>query len=212
MCSLETFADRAKSGWSLHPRVEGPHDVRATFLRILPLNVAVWGLGALFLSLLPGLLHRIAVEPSMAWLSGAAVGIMTLAGAGAVMLFRVRSAITARNAAGVTIIVGTGIILSGTHFHSPVLILLGALPTGIGFGAGFLGVLRSLVARARAEERAGLISAFYIASYLPNALLAMAAGYAAQHIGVFDTVLGFGSLIIIMAGLSLAMNAGDEPN
>ncbi|WP_273794274.1 hypothetical protein [Brucella intermedia] len=181
------------------------------FLRIIPLNVAVWGLGALFLSLLPGLLHEMATGPSMAWLSGAAVGILTLAGAGAVMLFRDRSAASARNWAGLTIIAGTGIVLLGALFHSPVLLLLGSLPTGIGFGAAFLGVLRGLVARARPEERAGLISSFYIASYLPNALLAMIAGYAAGQIGVFDTVLGFGAFIILMAGLSLTINV-NEPN
>gem|GEM_PF-6594165 len=127
------------------------------------------------------------------------------------MLFRDRSAASARNWAGLTIIAGTGIVLLGTLFHSPVLLLFGSLPTGIGFGAGFLGVLRGLVARARPEERAGLISSFYIASYLPNALLAMIAGYAAGQIGVFDTVLGFGAFIILMAGLSLAMNV-NEPN
>lgn len=211
LLSAETFRNRTSKGLSLRPKVEIPTEVRGMFLRIIPLNVAVWGLGALFLSLLPGLLHEMATGPSMAWLSGAAVGILTLAGAGAVMLFRDRSAASARNWAGLTIIAGTGIVLLGALFHSPVLLLLGSLPTGIGFGAGFLGVLRGLVARARPEERAGLISSFYIASYLPNALLAMIAGYAAGQIGVFDTVLGFGAFIILMAGLSLTINV-NEPN
>ncbi|MGU3401691.1 MFS transporter [Brucellaceae bacterium D45D] len=207
--SAETFHGRTTKGLSLQPKIETPIALRATFLRIIPLNVAVWGLGALFLSLLPGLLHEMAAESSMAWLSGAAVGILTLAGAGAVMLFRNRPAATARNWGGLTIIAGTAIILFGTLFHSPLLLILGSLPTGIGFGSGFLGVLRSLVARARPEERAGLVSSFYIASYLPNALLAMIAGYAAGQIGVFDTMLGFGAFIILMAGLSLAVKINE---
>lgn len=207
--SAETFHGRIKKGLSLQPKIEIPIELRATFLRIIPLNVAVWGLGALFLSLLPGLMHEMAAEPSMAWLSGAAVAILTLAGAAAVMLFRHRSAESARNWGGLTIIAGTAIVLLGTFFHSPLLLMLGSLPTGIGFGSGFLGVLRSLVARARPEERAGLVSSFYIASYLPNALLAMIAGYAAGHIGVFDTVLGFGAFIILMAALSLAVKINE---
>ncbi|SOE48232.1 Major facilitator superfamily [Orrella dioscoreae] len=94
--------------------------------------------------------------------------------------------------------------------HSPILILLGSLPTGIGFGGGFLGVLRSLVTQARAEERAGLVSAFYIASYLPNALLAMAAGYAAQHLGFLPAAQFFAIFIIAMAAWSLGIKLGDN--
>ncbi|MBS1000125.1 hypothetical protein JK169_03685 [Acetobacter persici] len=76
----------------------------------------------------------------------------------------------------------------------------------------FLGVLRALVARAQPHERAGLVSAFYIASYLPNALLAMIAGYAAQRFGVTDTVLIFGAFIILMAGLSFVMIRDRAPS
>ncbi len=74
LVSAETFPDRPSNGWSLRPRIEIPRGLRSTFVRILPLNVAVWGLGALFLSLLPGLFHEMASAPSMAWLSGGAVG------------------------------------------------------------------------------------------------------------------------------------------
>lgn len=146
----------------------------------------------------------------MAWLSGGAVGVMTLAGAAAVLLWRNSSPANARRWAGLAIITGTVLILAGTVLHSSTLILLGSLPTGIGFGGGFLGVLRSLVTKARAQERAGLLSAFYIASYLPNALLAMAAGYAAQHLGVIPVTQIFAALIIMMAIWSINMKVADE--
>ena len=209
LLSSETFAERDRAGWSLRPRIEIPPRLRTTFLRILPLNVAVWGLGALFLSLMPGLLHVVTAAPSMAWLGGAEVGAMTLAGAAAVLLFRNQRRVFIRNCAAGAIILGTAMVLTGTLLHSPILLLAGALPTGIGFGAGFLGVLRSLVALARPAERAGLVSAFYIASYLPNAVLAMMAGYAASHVGFFETVVVFGSFIIVMAALSLVMKPDD---
>lgn len=210
LISAETFPDRRSNGWSLRPRIEIPSGLRSTFVRILPLNVAVWGLGALFLSVLPGLFHEIATSPSMAWLSGGAVGAMTLAGAAAILLWRNSSPANARRWAGLAIITGTVLILAGTVLHSSTLILLGSLPTGIGFGGGFLGVLRSLVTKARAQERAGLLSAFYIASYLPNALLAMAAGYAAQHLGVIPVTQIFAALIIMMAIWSINMKVADE--
>ncbi|UKK94711.1 MFS transporter [Brucella pseudogrignonensis] len=210
--SPETFQNRASMGWSLRPRIEIPRGLRGTFARIIPLNVAVWGVGALFLSLLPGLLHEIAPGPSMGWLSGAEVGLMTLLGGIAVLMFRNRTATTARIWGGVALIVGIGLILLGTTLQNHWLLLMGAVPTGIGFGAGFLGVLRALVARAQPHERAGLVSAFYIASYLPNALLAMIAGYAAQRFGVTDTVLIFGAFIILMAALSFVMIRDDAPS
>lgn len=210
LLSAETFPDRRGNDWSVRPRVEIPDGLRSTYLRILPLNVAVWGLGALFLSLLPGLLHELASAPSMAWLSGTAVGAMTLAGAAAVLVFRNSPASRARRCGGLAIIAGTTLVLAGTALHSATLILLGALPTGAGFGAGFLGVLRSLMTKARAEERAGLVSAFYIASYLPNALLAMAAGYVAQQLGFSCAVQGFSAFIIVMAAWSLRMRIAEH--
>ncbi|WP_024888815.1 MFS transporter [Luteimonas huabeiensis] len=203
--SAETFPDRDGSGWSLRPSVEIPRALRPTFVRMLPLNLAVWGLGAMFLSVLPGAVHEMASARSTAWLSGAAVGAMTLAGAASVLMFRNSSPADARRWAGLTIIIGTALVLAGTALRSPMLVLSGSLPTGVGFGAGFLGVLRSLVSKARAQERAGLVSAFYIASYLPNALLAMAAGYLAQHLGPMQAAQGLGALIVAMACWSLTI-------
>ncbi|EPG2413602.1 MFS transporter [Klebsiella pneumoniae] len=209
--SVETFFDRDRDAWSLRPRVEIPHGLRPTFVRSLPLNLAVWGLGALFLAVLPGALHDMASAQSMAWLSGVAAGGMTLAGAASVLLFRNSPPANARRWAGLTIILGSALVLAGTALRSPMLVLSGSLPTGVGFGAGFLGVLRSLVTKALAQERAGLVSAFYIASYLPNALLAMAAGYVAQHLGFMQAAQGLGAFIMAMACWSLIIRIDTSP-
>ncbi len=205
------FPNRTSKGLSLRPKVEIPTEVRGMFLRIIPLNVAVWGLGALFLSLLPGLLHEMATGPSMAWLSGAAVGILTLAGAGAVMLFRDRSAASARNWAGLTIIAGTGIVLLGALFSQPCLAsawftadrhrLWRRVPWRIARSGG--------ACKARRTRRPDLV-------LLHCQLSAERASGDDRRIcrrpdWCFRYCVGFGAFIILMAGLSLTINV-NEPN
>lgn len=203
--AAETYPQRSSTKLSLRPRVDIPPRLRRVFVRILPLNMAVWALGALFLSLLPGLLHELASDASMGWLSGAAAGAMTLSGAAAVLLFRQRTPSACSQSGAWCIITGMAIVLLGMQWQQPWLILLGAVPAGLGSGAGFLGVLRSLVVHAQDSERAGLVSAFYIASYVPNAILAMLAGYVAQQMGFDVAGKGFCSLIVLMAIASLVV-------
>ncbi|APC22226.1 hypothetical protein BME99_25765 [Pseudomonas protegens] len=64
---------------------------------------------------------------------------------------------------------GVMLILAAVHSASLLLFFFGTLVLGSGFGAGFLGALRSVVPLALPHERAGLMSAFYVLSYLPFA-------------------------------------------
>lgn len=207
--AAEPFAQRGNTALSLRPSIEIPPRLRSVFVRILPLNIAVWALGALYLSLLPGLLHEMASDGSMGWLSGAAAGCLTLSGAAAVLLFRQHAPVEASKSAALAITMGMAIVFLGTELHQPWLLLLGALPAGVGFGAGFLGVLRSLVVHANASQRAGLVSAFYIASYVPNAILAMLAGYTAQQAGFYAAGKAFCAFIVVMAIMSLLVRVPD---
>lgn len=91
-------------------------------------------------------------------------------------------------------------------------IYAGALPTGVVFGAGFLRVLRSLVVHASASERAGLISALYIGSHVPNAILAILAGYTAQQAGLYAAGKAFCAFIVVIAIMPLLVRVPDiEP-
>lgn len=207
--AAEPFAQRGNTTLSLRPRIEIPQRLRRVFVRILPLNIAVWALGALYSSLLPGLLHAMASDASIGWLSGAAVGCLTLSGAAAVLLFRQHAPLQASQSAALAITIGMAIVLVGTELQLPWLLLLGAVPAGVGFGAGYLGVLRSLVVHANANERAGLVSAFYIASYVPSAILAMLAGYTAQQAGFYVAGKAFCAFIVVMAIMSLLVRVPD---
>jgi hypothetical protein len=56
------------------------------------------------------------------------------------------------------------------------MLLIGSVVAGIGFVGAFLGAVRSVMPLAEPHERSGLIAAFYIESYLANALPVVVAG------------------------------------
>lgn len=76
---------------------------------------------------------------------------------------------------------------------------VGTLVLGSGFGAGFLGALRSVVPLALPHERAGLMSAFYVLSYLAFCLPALLAGNLTRRFGLIATTDGYGALLILLS-------------
>jgi len=204
--SPETAPSLSAGTWSPRPRIDVPPSARRAFLRVSPINIATWALGGFFLSLMPSLIRDIS-GGAVPWLGGGAVAALTFAGTVAIVAYRNTTASTALAAGGAALALGTAVILGGVYLRSPTVLMAGALTSGIGFGAGFLGAMRGITANVRAEDRAALMSAFYFESYLANALPAMIAGYAAQHIGLFATATLFGAVIIALALLSLVLGA-----
>lgn len=208
--SAETAASLSEARWSPRPRIDVPPAARQAFWRVAPLNIGAWALGGFFLSLMPSLIREIS-PGGAAWLGGAAVAALTLTGSVSILVYRNRSASAGLFAGGLGSASGMVVILGGVFLESSALLLAGAVVSGIGFGAGFLGATRSLIAKVTPAERAGLMSAFYFESYLANALPAMIAGYAARHIGLIETATVFGAVIIAMSLLSLALPNAECP-
>lgn len=200
--SPETAASLSGRPWSPRPRIEVPPAARRAFLRVAPLNIATWALGGFFMSLMPSLIR---LSGGATWMGGGVVAVLTLTGGIAVIAYRNRTAGAGLATGGASGAVGTAVILGGVYLGSPAVLMAGAFIAGIGFGAGFLGATRSIVAKVRPEERAGLMSAFYFESYLANAVPAMIAGYAVRHIGLVETATAFGAFIIALSLLSLAL-------
>ena len=200
----ETAPTLSATKWSPRPRIEVPETARRAFWRVAPLNIATWALGGFFLSLMPSLIREIS-HGGATWLGGGAVAALTFTASAAIVVYRNKTASAGLTTGSLAISLGTAVILGGAYLGSPAVLMAGAILSGIGFGAGFLGATRSIVARVTAEERAGLMSAFYFESYLANALPAMIAGYAARHIGLLETATAFGAVIIALSLLSLAL-------
>ena len=100
------------------------------------------------------------------------------------------------------------------------MLVLGALLSGIGFGTGFLGSVGSLMPLAKPDERAGLLSAFYVQSYLSFSVPAILAGYLIRHLGYASTTDIYAAVIVLLNLLGVlrlrtraaGAGAGDAPS
>nr|WP_245263435.1 MFS transporter [Azorhizobium doebereinerae] len=194
----ETVTLRSGALASLWPRVEVPPAARTALVRITPLNVAIWSVGGFSLSLMPSLV-RMATGIATPLLGGLLVGALTLPGAAAVLLLRQRSARTARTLGALFLAGGFAVILAGVHAGAAQVLIAGMMITGIGFGGGFLGAVRTVVPLAAPEERGALLSAFYVESYLALSLPAIAAGRLAGDLGLQATADVYGAFVITLA-------------
>jgi MFS family permease len=183
---------------SLKPTLHVPTQARSTLWRVLPLNTATWALGGFYASLAPSLV-RTATGSTSNLIGGSTVAALTLTGALMIFTLRNRSAKQALRLGASLLPMGVVLILLGVHSASLSLFFLGTLVAGCGFGSGFLGAVRSLVPLALPHERAGLMSAYYVLSYLAFCLPALLAGYLARTYGLLATTDGYGAVLIVLA-------------
>ncbi|EPM81083.1 mutlidrug resistance protein, partial [Pseudomonas syringae pv. actinidiae ICMP 18886] len=99
---------------------------------------------------------------------------------------------------------GVAVILLAVNLGALWLFFVGAVVAGIGFGSSFLGALRMLMPLAHAHERAGLMSAFLVLSYLAFCIPALIAGYFAHSVGLVMTSNVYGAVVITLALIALA--------
>jgi MFS family permease len=198
----ESVSSQPGAWASLRPTLHVPMQARSTLWRVLPLNTATWALGGFFASLAPSLL-RTATGSTSNLIGGSAVAALTVTGA--LMIFTLRNRPAARGLllGGTLLPTGLVLILPGVHSASLALFFLGTLVAGCGFGAGFLGAVRSLVPLALPHERAGLMSAYYVLSYLAFCLPSLLAGNLTRTFGLVATTDGYGAALIILSLVAL---------
>ncbi|WP_434572471.1 MFS transporter [Pseudomonas sp. Z3-8] len=188
---------------SLRPTLHVPVQARRALWLILPLDLAAWAVGGFYLSLAPSLV-RAATGSTSNLIGGALVAVLTLSGALSIYTLRNRAARTMLRLGAGLLVLGLGLVLTAVHTASLPWFFIGTLITGSGFGAGFLGALRSLMPLALPHERAGLMSAFYVLSYLAFSLPSLLAGNLTRIFGLIPTTDGYGAVLIVMAVGALA--------
>ncbi len=97
------------------------------------------------------------------------------------------------------LVVGMAATIAALVVGSVGLYFAATVVAGVGFGAGFLGVLRTLLPQAAPHERAGLLSAIYVVSYLSHSIPAVAAGAVAGEVGLVPTAVGYAGLVMALA-------------
>jgi MFS family permease len=191
-------------GWlaSLRPRAAVPLAARAAFLATTPILVATWALGGLYLSL--GSSLTILLLHTRDRLVGG-LPIVALAGAGGLLavLTRTWPGRRAMLVGAVLLACGVGLTLAAVVAGQGWLFLAGSAVAGTGFGPAFAGTLRVLSPLASAAQRAGLLAAVYVVSYLAFSLPALAAGFAVTRIGLRRTAEIYSGVLIVLAVLAV---------
>lgn len=198
----ETGGTRPGVWGSLKPRIAIPPQVRRSLLLVTPINIANWTLGGFYLSLVPSLV--VSTTRNHAPLTGGSVvTALMVAGATAVYLRRSKSATANLGFGTLATTLGILTVVAGVHLASMPLLLAGTVLTGVGFGTNFLGSIGTIMPLAKADERAELLSAFYIQSYLAFSLPAILAGFLAKSLGYQLTADIYATAIILVTGAGL---------
>ena len=201
----ETTARHPGALHVLVPHAAVPTAARPAMLRLLPLNTAGWALGGFYFSLMPTLVG-VATHIDSPFIGGAVVSAMMLAAAVVVFALRHLPAERLISTGMSGLALGIVLTLVGIAVSSAPVMILGTVIVGGGFGSAFAGMLRRLLPLAGPSERAGLLAAFFVASYLAFALPAIVAGLVAPVLGlVTTTYLYQGVLLGLVAASFVAM-------
>ena len=197
----ETAPRRAGVLASLRPRVAVPRQARGTFMMALPCLVAVWMLSGFYLSLGPSLAAQVLRSTDLLW-GGLVIFLLDGTGAAASVVSRGVSGPTAMFAGCLTLLTGAVVTIAGIETTSAAVFLAGTAVAGAGFGTAMLGTFRTVSALAPPDQRAGLIAAYFIASYIAFSVPVVAAGVAITHFGLHRTALVYGAAIAVLAAVA----------
>jgi MFS family permease len=188
---------------AMRPQVAVPRRAKRAFAGAVPTMVATWALGGLILSAGGSLLGTVFGQANYA-VVGVVIGLFPVSAAAAAVLIRDLSPATMARIGSAVLAVGTGLFLLAVGSSSIALFVVASIVAGGGFGSAFLGGLRSVSQLAEPHERAALLSAVYVVSYLAFSVPALVAGLLTTHIGLRDTSLGYGGFVALLAVATLA--------
>ncbi len=202
----ETSARRAGAIASLTPILGIPPRLRADVLALVPIIVASWALGGLYLSLGPS------VAASLFGLRNHLIGglvVALLCGAGALTAFLLRAWPTSRvlGIAASLLSAGTALTLAGVEVNAVVLAGVGTVVAGVGFGASALASFGTLARLAAPAERSELLAFALVIAYLAFSLPAIGAGVAATSFGLHPTAVVYSLGIVALGLIALAASA-----
>jgi predicted MFS family arabinose efflux permease len=188
---------------SLRPRITVPPQVRGAFATALPGLVSVWALGGLYLALGPSLAAQLTGSDNVVW-GGLLIFLLTGLGAAVSAVFRTSNPSVVMLWACLALIAGALLTWAAIATGTAWLLFAGTAVAGSGFGPAFSGAFRSVVSLAPAADRAGVITAIYIVSYVATAVPVVAAGFATSVYGLHRTALVYALVVAAFAALAVA--------
>jgi MFS family permease len=188
---------------SLVPDIRLPRTVRSHLLTAAPVLFAVWALAALYGALGPALVQALTGSHDVV-LGGLSLTVLAAFGVGAIFVLRATAPRTVMLTGIGALAAGVAVTLIALTVKSTAVFFAGTAVSGVGFGSGFQGGIRTVVPRVAAHERAGVLSLLFVVSYLGLGVPAVAAGFLAVHgPGLLGAARYYGAALILLAILAL---------
>lgn len=198
----ETSPKRPGAAASLIPRLGVPARLRGDLFALIPIIVASWALGGLYLSLGPSVAaSTFGIHDHLA---GALV-VVLVCGFGAVTSFLLRRVATPRvlAIAGTGLLAGGALAVAGLAVENLALAIIGSIVSGVGFGAAALASFSTLARIAEPHERGELLAVALTISYAAFSIPAVIAGQTANHLGLHTTALGYAGIVSALGLIAL---------
>ena len=188
---------------SLIPRVSVPAAVRQEFVAAAPVLAAVWMLAGLSGGLAPSMVRSVFHLDS--GLLNGVTGFVAPATSAVIGLAFTRLDPRLTMTVGIyASVVGPIGIIGGVLAGSLATMIIGQVIAGVGFGAAFTAALRLILPLAAGHQRAGVVAAIYVVSYVAFGVPIVIAGYLAGPLGVVPTVVWYSAVAVLLALISLA--------
>jgi len=206
--SIPGHLGRAASTASPWPAL--PAD-RRTFLTAAAATFLAWGVVALFLTIAPSLITDLTGNTHVI-IAGLVAGIVLVA-SGIAQLGLSRIATATAHLAGLALLaVGLLGLIASTLITEPVIVLAAAVIAGTGHGLAFMAALRQTNALTEgADNRPGVLSSFYIATYGGVGVPIIGVGLLATASNTTTAVRAF-AVVVIAALLLLAVASRFRPS
>lgn len=188
---------------AMRPQVSIPVAARRAFVRATPTMTSTWMLGGLMLSV-GGSLLTVSFGQHNHAVVGSVLGVFAVTGALASLALRDRSPEEMEHLGTIALLAGTALFSVAIVTTSLTLFVLAAVVAGTGFGPAFLGAFRTVSQLAEPHERAALISAIFIVSYIALSIPALVAGLLITDVGLRDTALDYGLVVAVVAAGAFA--------
>jgi MFS family permease len=200
--SPETMTRTPGALRSMVPRVAIPPAARREFAAAAPVVAAVWMLAGLSGGLAPSMVRSVFHLDS--GLLNGLTGFIAPAVSAVIGLSFAR--VSPRRAMTIGIyasIVGAIGIIGGVYAESLAIMIIGQAVAGVGFGASFTAALRLIIPLAPAHQRAGVVAASYVVSYVAFGVPIVVEGQLVGPLGEVPAVVCYTALTVLLALISL---------
>ncbi len=187
----------------LRPRVAVPPSTRTIFVEAAVTVVCVFALLGLFSALAPSFLRSTLHEPNLI-VAGVVVFLLFGTASVAQVVLHTLTTRTARLAGRSLLLLALALIELGLGLSSLALFLAGTVIGGLGIGLAFMGSLAAINQVAPPEQRAALVSAFFVAAYGGVSVPIVGVGLLAQGTNLLVASICLAVVIALLLLLTLA--------